>query len=253
MQPNVRDLQSLIAEQQAGLKPQLGLIDQDIQANDNSGQAQIAGLGAQQQQAFGQIEQGAQNKGMFFSGFSPDQQAKYTGSTYLPALAQLQATIAGTRSNLLGKKADVNKGAFDKATQMRDQDLAVLADWQKMTAQQQYSAAEAEKQRVFEAHQNEQNRRVTASRGGRAGGGTSAPTLSKNKAGGWDVSQGLDLAGYARATGADLITLLAQGDSQDRQAAQWYVDKINKYGSKDADKYFQELQRDRPTAFYRGG
>ena len=188
MQPNVRDLQSLIAEQQAGLKPQLGLIDQDIQANDNSGQAQIAGLGAQQQQAFGQIEQGAQNKGMFFSGFSPDQQAKYTGSTYLPALAQLQSTIAGTRSSLLGKKADLNKGAFDVATNQRDQDLAVLADWQKMTAQQQFTAAESEKQRVFDAHQNEANRRAAASN---AAAGRAADNVDPGEAARDYISVGL--------------------------------------------------------------
>lgn len=83
--------------------------------------------------------------------------------------------------------------------------------------------------------------------------GSGVPTLSKNKRGGWNVSGGYDLAGYSRATGADLITLLLQGDEQDRQAANWYLEKLNKYGTKDADKYFQELQRDRPTAFYRGG
>lgn len=158
MQPNVRDLQSLIAEQQTGIKPQLDLVDQSISANDNSGAAQIAGLGAQQKQAFGQIEQGAQNKGMFFSGFTPDEQAKYTASTYLPALAQLQQTIAGTRANLLGKKADINKGAFDVATQQREGDRQVLADWNKMTAQQQFNVSEAEKQRVYDAGQNEANR-----------------------------------------------------------------------------------------------
>lgn len=158
MQPPVRDLQSLIAEQQQGLQPQYDLINKDIAANDVSGAAQVAGLNAQKTQAFSDITQGAQNKGMLFSGFSPDQQAKYTASTYLPALAQLQGTIAQTRSNLLGKKTDLGTKAFDVATNERNQDLSTLSDWQKMTAQQQFDASEADKTRVFTAQQNEQNR-----------------------------------------------------------------------------------------------
>lgn len=155
MPPQVRDLQKLIAEQQAGLAPQYGLIDQDIQANDNSGQAQELGLRATAGQEYKKIEQTAQNKGMFFSGFSPDKQAEYNATTFMPALAQLQATIAQTRGSLFGKKADLGTRAFDKATGMREQDLQTLSDWQKMTAQQQFQASESDKQRVFEAQQNE--------------------------------------------------------------------------------------------------
>lgn len=162
MPPAVRDLQALIAEQSKSIAPQLGLIDESIQANDNSGQAQQQGLQAQQKQSFGDIEQAAQNKGMYFSGFSPDQQAKYTSTTYLPALAQLQAAIASTRNSLLGKKADLNKDVFDTATRLREGDVANLADYNKMIQQQQFQAAEAEKQRGFDAQQNAANRAASA-------------------------------------------------------------------------------------------
>jgi hypothetical protein len=154
MPPAVRDLQSLIKTQTDALAPQQELIDKSIASNDASGGAQEAGLAAKKDQAFTDITQGAQNKGMFFSGFSPDEQAKYTAGTYLPALAQLQSTIAQTRASLLGKKADLNKGAFDVATQQYENDRKVLADWNAMTAQQQFTASEAEKSRAFEAQQN---------------------------------------------------------------------------------------------------
>jgi hypothetical protein len=154
MPPAVRDLQSLIKTQTDALAPQQALIDQSITANDNAGGAQEAGLAAKKDTAFQDITQGAQDKGMFFSGFSPNEQAKYTAGTYLPALAQLQATIAGTRASLLGKKADLNKGAFDVANQQYENDRKVLADWNQMTAQQQFAASEAEKSRAFEAQQN---------------------------------------------------------------------------------------------------
>lgn len=87
------------------------------------------------------------------------------------------------------------------------------------------------------------------------------PTATKKKGGGYVVSGDYDLAGYAKATGKDLITLLSQGDEKDKQAARWYSDKIRKYASTDnsdlnaqrASQFFYELQQDRPTAFYKGG
>ncbi len=250
--PQVRELQSLIAEQRQAFAPQQQVIDEQIQANEVSGQAQLQGLDVQKKAEFGSIEQAASDRGMFFSGFSPDEQAKYLGGSYLPKVAELQGVIAQGRANLMGKKADFETAAFDKATNMREQDMAILRDWEKMTAQQQFEASEAEKQRVFNARQNELDRQASAARS--SSGAAATPTISKNAAGGWEVSDpNMDLAGYARATGKDLITLMLQGDAQDRQAAQWYLDKIQKYGPENAPQYFLELQRDRPTAFYRGG
>lgn len=182
MQPQVRDLQSLIAEQQAGLQPQYDIINNDIAANDTSGAAQVAGLNATKEQAFGDITQQAQNKGMFFSGFTPNEQAKYTATTYLPALASLQSTIAQTRSGLFGKKADLGTKAFDIASQQRENDRQVLADWQKMTAQQQFQASEADKQRVFDAQQNEANRRTSSANANVGAADAAAAKASYNDA-----------------------------------------------------------------------
>lgn len=180
MPPTVRDLQTAIAQEQAALKPQQDIIDLQIASNDTSGLAQEAGLAAQQKTAFGQIEQGAQNKGMLFSGFTPDEQAKYTANTYLPALAQLQSTIAGTRAQLMGKKADLNKSAYDKASALVENDRAVLADWNKMTVQQQFQASEADKQRVYEATQREKDRQAAAANT-RAQINASQPTAAERK------------------------------------------------------------------------
>lgn len=158
MAPTVRDLNDLIATIGQSVNPMKQQIDADIAANQQYGEAQIAGLDAKKTRAFGDIEQAAQNKGMFFSGFSPDAQATYTADTYLPALASLQQTIAQTRSGLLKEKLSLDQGVFDKAFASQEQDRAVLADWNKMTAQQQFEASEAEKQRVFTAQQNEKDR-----------------------------------------------------------------------------------------------
>lgn len=179
-------------------------IDADIAANETYGQAQLAGLDAKKTKSFQQIDQNAQNKNMFFSGLSVDDQANYTADTYLPAVAALANTIATTRSGLIKEKLGLDKDVFDKSWQAVETDRTVLADWNKMTAQQQFDAGEAEKQRVWQAQQNERDRAISlasASRGGGGGGGggysggggsdDSDPTAPLTSAlGAWMKSQG---------------------------------------------------------------
>lgn len=189
-----------------------------------------------------QLDTGVQN-------INEDASARGVLRSTLPAdarqalTAELGAALNTSLGNLGLQQADRVSGIQNQIGGLRvDRANAVTS-----LANQLQSMDQAERQ--FQMEQ-QLARQAAASR---AGGGGTKPTLTKNKQGGWEVSGGLDLAGYARATGADLITLLLQGDKQDRQAANWYLEKINKYGSENADKYFQELQRDRPTAFYRGG
>lgn len=154
--PVVRDLNQLVSEYGRSVEPQKQLIDTDIANNEKSGQAQIEGLGAAKDRAFGKITQAAQNKGMLFSGFAPDAQAEYTASTYLPALAKLQAAIANTRTSLLGKKADIDKNVYDKAFATRESDISAKRSWDAAEAARAFQAAEAEKQREFQRQQAEQ-------------------------------------------------------------------------------------------------
>lgn len=207
--PVVRDLNALIGTIGASVTPLKQQIDSDIAANQQYGDAQVAGLEAKKTRAFGDIEQAAQNKKMFFSGFSPDEQAKYTSDTYLPALAALQQTIAQTRSGLLKEKLGLDKDVFDKAFNTQEADRQVLADWNKMTAQQQFDASESEKQRVFTAQQNQADRNNTASiaaadrnaslaaasirsSGGGGGGGSSEPSSAQNMAAALSSKTGSD-------------------------------------------------------------
>ena len=154
--PVVRDLNQLVSEYGRSVEPQKQLIDTDIANNEKSGQAQIEGLGAAKDRAFNKITQSAQNKGMLFSGFAPDAQAEYTASTYLPALAKLQAAIANTRTSLLGKKADIDKNVYDKAFATRESDISAKRSWDAAEAARAFQAAEAEKQREFQRQQTEQ-------------------------------------------------------------------------------------------------
>ena len=189
--PVVRDLNQLVSEYGRSVEPQKQLIDTDIANNEKSGQAQIEGLGAAKDRAFGKITQAAQNKGMLFSGFAPDAQAEYTASTYLPALAKLQAAIANTRTSLLGKKADIDKNVYDKAFATRESDISAKRSWDAAEAARAFQAAEAEKQREFQRQQAEQAyqqqlamareqrawQAAQAARAVRGGGGGASPNI----------------------------------------------------------------------------
>lgn len=177
MTPQVRELNSIVNTLQQGVAGQKTELDNSLVAEEQWGEAQKAGIEAKKTKAFGQIEQTAQDKNMFFSGFSPDAQASYTADTYLPALADLTRTIAQTRSNVLMKKAEIDTDVFNKAFSAQEQDRAVLADWNKMTAEQQFSASEAEKQRVWQAQQNEQDRAVSTANA-RTAAGPAQPQMS---------------------------------------------------------------------------
>lgn len=177
--PTVRDLNSLVNEIGAAYKPQQALLDTDISNAEKFNTQAVAGVDAAKTGAFGQIEQGAQNKGMFFSGFSPDAQAQYTAGTYLPKLAELQQTLAQTRSSLLGKKADINTDISNKAFTTREGDVNALRAWQQAEADRAFQIEQARLEREFQAQQNAaqiaaQQRAAAASRSYSGGGGSSS-------------------------------------------------------------------------------
>lgn len=137
--PVVQDLNSLVAKYQAALKPQADALDASINDNTQSGTAQTAGIDAKQTAAFGSIATQANAHGQDFTGFTPDAEAKYTGATYLPALATLQNTIDATKNTLLGKKADLAASANTSALGEQSQEQKDLQTYQ----QQQAAAAAA--------------------------------------------------------------------------------------------------------------
>lgn len=176
MAPAVRDLNALVGEIGQAYQPQYQTIDKDVAFNEQSGVAATAGLQAQQRQAFGGIEQAAQNKGMFFSGFSPSEQANYTSTVYLPKLAELNQTIAQTRNQLLGRKAELDTDIRNKAFATRESDLGALRTWEQQQAQR---AFEAEQNRL-KAEADLRATRVASSGGGggRSSGAQKTPPVS---------------------------------------------------------------------------
>lgn len=145
MQPNVRSLADLYASQGAVYDPQVQAAQDQIQATQTAGTAQIAGLDAAKTNAFGQIDQTAASRGALFSGFSPDAQASYVGEKYLPALANVQATnnqaVQGLNNTITGLRSDQQKAAQS----LQQGDLDKLYDFQKTQADRQFQTEQAQK------------------------------------------------------------------------------------------------------------
>lgn len=149
--PAVQSIQDIIAQLTAATKPQQDVIDQQTQANDQAGTAQVAGLDAAKTNTFGDITQAAVNRGGYFSGFAPDAEAKYTGATYLPALAALQGKIADTRNSLLGKKADLVTGNNTRAIDLHQTQQSAYDQW-----------VQEQEKMAFQAHQADLDRQAAA-------------------------------------------------------------------------------------------
>lgn len=144
MQPTVRTLDELTAYTNPLYNPQRQAVNQQITQAGTAGQAEEQGLIAQQQQAFKDITQQANNRGMFFSGFAPDQQAQYNSTKFMPAMASLrgkvQDNIARLQSALLGLDTDQRKQVMG----MQQDDQSKLYSWQQEQERRRYEKEQAD-------------------------------------------------------------------------------------------------------------
>lgn len=134
-QPQVQSLSDIIASLNPIYDSQRQAINQQISNNQQSGGAQMSALDAAKQAAFQSINQNASNRGLLFSGFSPNEQAQYLGTRYLPAVAQLQQGIQDRNNTLtnqlLGIDTNVQKQALDtQQGQVKDQNAYALQQQQ---------------------------------------------------------------------------------------------------------------------------
>jgi len=109
-----RALQDILTELDAVYNPQRDQYNSAIQAVDPAQQAEEQGLESAKNDAFGQITQAANRNGMFYSGMPIAEEQKYTGSTFLPSLANLRAKYAQQKFDLTSA---LNKVTSDEYTQ----------------------------------------------------------------------------------------------------------------------------------------
>jgi hypothetical protein len=159
MQP--RTLKQIIAEIDPVYRSQVSTIRSQQKALPGQIRAEEAGLQAKQTQAFGDILGGARQRGLGFSGIPLGEQAKYTATEYLPALARLRQS---------GKEQATSLEQAILGIRERQQGAAL---GQRQYEQQRYDAFQSEQRQIAE-----QRRREAAARAAAGGGGSSfAPTL----------------------------------------------------------------------------
>lgn len=95
-----RTLSQIVAELDPTYTPQIESIRQRQAAIPEQMQAEEKGLQAKQENAFGDILNGARRRGLGFSGIPLAEQAKYTASEYMPALARLRQSGNEQRMSL---------------------------------------------------------------------------------------------------------------------------------------------------------
>lgn len=118
---------NLIADQQAQLPGQE--------------QADVQGLDTAKTNAFGDITNTANSRGVLYSGAPIQEQSRYVGEKYLPALAGVKNNYAGQRSKLeaalLGINQDETTSAQNIQNEQQKNEYQYATDQQKLALQRQ--------------------------------------------------------------------------------------------------------------------
>jgi len=121
MQP--RSLDQIMSELSSTYDPQIQQVEARKALIPGQIQAEEQGLGAKQEQAFGDILGGARRRGLGFSGIPLGEQAKYTATEYLPALARLRQSGREQEMSLQDAILGINERRDTLAQQLRQQEL----------------------------------------------------------------------------------------------------------------------------------
>lgn len=154
-----RALSQIMAELNSVYNPQRDLYNTQLQSIDPQMQAEEQGLQAAKADSFGEIQTMANRRGLNFSGIPLQEQAKYTGQSFLPAVANMKAKFAQQKFNL--------QDAIAKIFQDQQRDAYSIYD-QEVQRDQQAEAARAARAAASSA----------APSFGAFGGGSKAPVAA---------------------------------------------------------------------------
>jgi hypothetical protein len=200
-----RSFQQILAEVSAQSDPQRKTVLNQIADLPNQQVAQESALGAQKDQAYEDIVNGARRRGMGFSGIPLGEQAKYNATEYAPALANLKTGFNNSRTTLQSSLADMGKNDYSTAYDMFNQDRSFAEQ------QRQFNAQLAESRRQSSLNPGNYIPPIDLGSGGNQSKGTQA-VMSQRKGGGFNFSVGgksVSAATYAKAKNIDFRSLLS--------------------------------------------
>ena len=209
-------LDQIIKSLDASYNPSRKLINQQIAALPGQENADISGLNATKDQAFNDITNGARDRGMGFSGIPLSEQATYTASNFLPAVAKTKQAYTNQKTSLLDS---LNNLGIDQ----RKTALGTQQQQQQLDFQREQLAAQQRAQAKQDA--------LMSSLYGGGGGSAAAPVtpaamMIKRPNGGFNFSdstgKAISAASYASMNKVPIGTLLhqmaSQGDTYAKQA-----------------------------------
>jgi hypothetical protein len=219
-----QNLDDIIRELDAGYAPSRQLINQRIDVLPAQGEAEIAGLNATKDQAFNDITAGARDRGMGFSGIPLAEQAQYTASSFLPAVAKVRQSQNDVRTSLLDALNNTNLDQRKTAMTLRESQLNRDLEREKEEAARRAASQSSDAfKKIFE----QQNQ-------GQSSLSLPGATLKNPKLGGKGGyaftfgSKPISAVGFAQVNNlepADIIyTMASNGDAV---AAQAYRDIVN--------------------------
>lgn len=206
-----RTLDQILAELSPQFDPQIEQIRKRQAEIPGQLQAEEQGLEAKQQSAFGSITDAARRRGLGSSGIPLAEQARYSATEYMPALARLRQSGREQAMGLEDAILGIQERRGTLAQQIRGQ----------------------EEQRDWETQQNELNRRnqLAAARFtptvGNQNKAAAGPAFQRKMDGGFAFTDAagkpISAATYASQTGQDVRDVLYEmGQGGDQYAAQLY-------------------------------
>lgn len=193
--PKVQKLGQIQKQLSVANRPIIRNLKGQIGATKAEQQAFTKGLEAQQGRAFGQITQGASNRGLLFSGIPLGEQAEYTATEFLPALARGKAGFAEQRGNIRNQLLGLNKDTLAQAMAIREQQLS------------RFEQARQFQEQLEESRRQAAAARAAASSGGFGGFDVGDTPADDNPADGASAGGG----GVAQQAQANLNAILARG------------------------------------------
>ena len=149
--------------------PEQSLIQKQMAELPAQYDAQRTGLEQAKVNAFRDISSKARGMGVAFGGYSPSEQARYTGATYIPALGNIQTQQNSAQNSLLSALNTLGQNKYNQAVSIYQTQAAAAESKRQWEAEQ-----------AFKAQQAALDRQATASTGS---SGSSNPTQAEITAG----------------------------------------------------------------------
>lgn len=221
----VRTLDQVLSELNSVYAPQENLVRQKQALIPGQIAEEEKGLQAKQEQSFGEILGGARRRGLGFSGIPLQEQAKYTSTEFLPAMARLRQSGREQAMSLEEALLGLGERKNTLAQQLRQGDVdADFRERQHQESIRQFNAQLAAQQRQAAASRASAPR---ATFGNAAAGQAPKATIAQKQDGGFAFTDAkgapISAARYAQLNNQDVRDVLYQmGSAGDNYSKQLY-------------------------------